>query len=59
MIQKVTLCHKWWSVTALLGNCDISVDANTGANYSLVNNTCPGIAEPAGITCKDITSLEP
>jgi hypothetical protein len=55
-ITKVYLCHEWWR-DAALQNCDISVDADGGSNYSVVTTTCPGLSPP-GVTCTDVTSLE-
>ncbi|MBN1385666.1 hypothetical protein JW968_01670 [Candidatus Woesearchaeota archaeon] len=57
-ITKVMLCYKWWSATAEIQTCDISVDADHGASYTAVTTTCPGTTEPGAMTCTDVTSLE-
>ncbi len=58
LVESVQFCYKWWSDTSDIMTCDISVDADQGANYTAVTNTCPGTTEPSGITCVDITSDE-
>jgi hypothetical protein len=55
-ITTVKLCHEWWR-DAALQNCDISVDADGGTNFSVASSTCPGTSPP-GVTCTDVTSLE-
>ncbi|MBN2367541.1 hypothetical protein JXC34_00855 [Candidatus Woesearchaeota archaeon] len=57
-IVNVSFCYKWWSQTAVITSCDISVDADDGASYTEITTACPGISEPSAITCVDVTSLE-
>ncbi|MBS3087062.1 hypothetical protein J4226_00525 [Candidatus Pacearchaeota archaeon] len=58
-VSQVFVCYKWWRTnTATPQDCDVSVDANGGASYSVVTTTCPAISEPASITCSNVTSLE-
>jgi hypothetical protein len=57
-IEKVYFCYKWWSETSAIQTCDISVDANNGTSYTIINATCPGTSEPGNITCTDVTSIE-
>ncbi|MBN2142638.1 hypothetical protein JW711_04880 [Candidatus Woesearchaeota archaeon] len=57
-IVDVAFCYKWWSATDNITNCDVSVDADGGASYTAIDTSCPGISEPGGVTCVNVTSLE-
>jgi hypothetical protein len=58
-VSDVFICYKWWrTATATPQDCDISVDANAGASYTAVTTTCPATAEPTGVTCTNVTTLE-
>ncbi|MFC1733143.1 Ig-like domain-containing protein, partial [candidate division KSB1 bacterium] len=58
-IKQVLFCYKWWSNQATIINCNISVDANAGASYTNITSACPGITEPASVTCVNVTNKEP
>ncbi len=57
-INEVFFCYKWWSETANIDNCDVSVDADGGASYTALTTTCPGTSEPGSVTCVEVTDLE-
>lgn len=57
-ITSVSLCYERWASATTITQCDISVDSNGGASYSLVTSTCPGRTANPGVTCTDVTSLE-
>ena len=49
-IDEVYICYEWWAeVGDTLIDCDISVDANGGANYTAVNSSCPGTTANPGV----------
>jgi hypothetical protein len=58
-ISRVFVCYERWPSALTIANCDISVDANGGASYTVVNSTCPTstTANP-GVICNNVTSLE-
>ncbi|MDO8622880.1 MAG: hypothetical protein Q7R52_01435 [archaeon] len=58
-VTQVFICYKWWrTATATAQDCDISVDANGGASYTIINSTCPGTTEPASVSCQNVTANE-
>ncbi|MEK6917650.1 MAG: hypothetical protein AABW51_01765 [Nanoarchaeota archaeon] len=57
-ISQVFFCYERWVSAATITQCDISVDANGGASYSVVTSICPTTLINSGITCTDVTSLE-
>jgi len=54
-ITSVKVCFEWWSSSANIGNCDISVDNQNGTNFTAVNSTCPGTSADPGVFCQDVT----
>ncbi len=57
-ITTVEICYEWWAEADTLTNCDISVDANGGSNYTIINSTCPGTTANPGVICSNVTSNE-
>jgi len=58
-IQTVMFCYEWWRTNKIAADCDVSVDADNGASYTVLTTTCPGITSNPGVTCVNVTSLEP
>ncbi|MBN2101899.1 MAG: DUF2341 domain-containing protein [Candidatus Aenigmarchaeota archaeon] len=56
-IESVYICYEWWG-TNTPQDCDISVDADGGASYTVASSTCPGTIADPGPQCLDVTSLE-
>ena len=58
-ITNVELCYEWWGdVGNTLSDCNISVDADGGASYTIMNSTCPGTVANPGVNCINITANE-
>ncbi len=59
-LVSVSLCYKWWynNSGSAITVANISVDANNGASYTVVNTTIPPTSEPTNMTCQNITANE-
>lgn len=57
-VSNVKLCYEWWSSSANIAACRVSVDANNGASFTNASTTCPGTTANPGVICADVTALE-
>jgi len=63
-VGDVFLCYESWYVetsgsSPTSGRCYTAVDAEGGANYTNVTTACPGAVVRPGMTCTNVTALEP
>jgi hypothetical protein len=56
-IDTVKVCFEWWR-SGTLQDCAISVDANGGSSYTIINSTCPSTTANNGVSCKTVTASE-
>jgi len=59
-IDEVFFCYEHWSTAGTRAplDCDVSVDANAGASYTIIDAVCPGTTANPGVTCTNVTATE-
>jgi len=59
-VSDVFFCHEWWTGNGAGSiNCIIAIDNQNGANWTIINNSCPVQGTPnPGVTCQNVTSLK-